>query len=130
MEHVFPFELDQIGPDLDLMPLAARRALDHAGLHLPLEGWRSLNVDERKRLIHVGAQREVDAAAVAILIGHAKPPARPVDPVFDPVAEYLPLGLSAKRGVDVERWRTLTGLERYVLAHAAQNAVKRGKPRL
>jgi len=130
MDHVFSFEADEVGPELDLMPLAARRALDHAGLHLPLEGWRSLSIDERKRIVRAGAQSTVDASSVAVMVAHTKPAARPVDPLKDPSAECLPVGLSSKRGMDAERWATLGGLERYALAHAAQRAVKRGKPKI
>lgn len=130
MENVFSFEVEQVGPDLDLMPLAARRALDHSGLHLPLEGWRSLTIEERKRLVQAGAQRDVDVLAVTQIVGHAKPPARTTDAVVDPTPEFLPVGLSSKRGMDTDRWRTLSGLERYVLAHAAQSAIKRGNARI
>lgn len=130
MDYVFSFEADEAGPDLDLMPLAARRALDHAGLHLPLEGWRSLSVDERKRITRAGGQSAVDVSTVATIVSYAKPAARPIDPIADPTAEFLPVGLSSRRGMDAQRWATLGGLERYALAHAAERALKRGKPKI
>ena len=40
---VFTFE--RVEPGLAELPIAARRALDHAGRRLSLDGWRSLSVD-------------------------------------------------------------------------------------
>jgi cyclic pyranopterin phosphate synthase len=128
MHLVFPFEMDEIGPDLDLVPLAARRALDHAGVHLPLEGWRSLPLDLRQRILQAGAIEDVDVTLVATIAAQAVPSARLVEPKFDPTPERLPDGLSAEGSVDQALWKSLGGLGRFALAHAATRAEKRGDP--
>jgi cyclic pyranopterin phosphate synthase len=128
MHLVFPFEMDEIGPDLDLVPLAARRALDHAGVHLPLEGWRSLPIDLRQRIVQLGADEDVDVTVVATIAAQAVPSARLVEPVSDPSPRRLPDGLSADVGVDEQLWASLGGLGRFALAHVARRAEKRGDP--
>ncbi len=128
MHLVFPFEMDEIGPDLDLVPLAARRALDHAGVHLPLAGWRSLPLDLRQRILHAGAFEDVDVTLVATIAAQAVPSARLVEPVLDPSPQHLPDGLSADAGVDEQLWASLGGPGRFALARVAQRAAKRGDP--
>lgn len=128
MHVVFPFETDEIGPDLDLMPLAARRALDHAGVHLPLEGWRSLPLELRQRITQAGALEEVDVTLVATMAAQAVPSARLVEPKGDPGPQGLPEGLSPEAGVDPQLWSSLGGLARFALVHAAKRAEKRGDP--
>ncbi len=130
MDQVFPFEADEVGSDLALVPLAARRALDQAGFHLPLAGWQSLPFDERQNLVTLGTQDDVDVAAVAAIVDDARPNARLVDPNSDPTPLNLPEGLSEQSGIDNERWANLGGLARYVLAHAARRAVQRHDPSL
>lgn len=120
--------MDEIGPDLDLVPLAARRALDHAGVHLPLEGWRSLPLELRQRILQAGAVEDVDATLVATIAAQAVPSARLVEPVFDPTRLRLPEGLSPEAGVDQPLWSSLSGLARFALAHAAKRAERRGDP--
>lgn len=128
MHFVFPFEMDEIGPDLDLVPIAARRALDHAGVHLPLEGWRSLPLDLRQRILRAGSSEDVDVTLVATITSQAVPSARLVEPVFDPKPQSLPEGLPADAGVDQQLWASLGGLGRFALVHAARRAEKRSDP--
>jgi len=128
MDLVFPFEMDEIGSDLDLVPLAARRALDHAGVHLSLEGWRSLPLELRQRITHAGTSEDVDATLVATISAQAVPSARLVEPLSDPTPQSLPEGLSEDVGVDLQLWGSLGGLARFALAHAAKRAAKRGDP--
>lgn len=128
MELVFPFETDEIGPDLDLVPLAARRALDHAGVHLSLDGWRSLPLDLRQRITQAGTIESVDVTLVATLVAQAVPAPRLVDLVPDPPASRLPEGLSTNMGVDLTMWESFDGLSRFALAHAAKRAAKRADP--
>ena len=128
MDLVFPFETDEIGPDLNLVPLAARRALDHAGVHVPLEGWRSLPLELRQRITHAGTSESVDVTLVATLAAQAVPSARLVEPVEDPSPDSLPVGLSQDVGVDLKLWSSLGGLSRFALAHVAERAEKRGDP--
>lgn len=128
MDLVFPFEMDEISSELDLVPLAARRALDHAGVHLSLEGWRSLPLELRQRIAHCGAFEEVDVTLVATISAQAVPSARLIEPVSDPSPMTLPPGLSADNGVDGLVWSSLGGLARFALVHAVNRAEKRGDP--
>lgn len=128
MELVFPFETDEIGPSLDLVPLAARRALDHAGVHLSLDGWRSLPLELRQRITHAGTFEDVDATLVATIAAQAVPSARLVEPAADPTPERLPDNVPSDAGIDSALWATLGGLSRFALAHAAKRAAKRGDP--
>ena len=128
MDHVFPFEAEEVGADLALVPLAARRALDQAGFHLPLAGWQSLPFKARQTLVALGAHDDVDVTAVAAIVDDARPNARLVDPNSDPTPGRLPEGLSEEHGIDTVRWAHLSGLARYVLAHAARRAMQRHDP--
>lgn len=128
MDLVFPFETDEIGPDLDLVPLAARRALDHAGVHLSLDGWRSLPLELRQRITHAGTFDDVDVTIVATIASQAVPSARLVEPVSDPTPQRLPDSGLSDAGIDAQTWASLGGLSRFALAHAAKRAAKRGDP--
>ncbi|AUX47435.1 hypothetical protein SOCE26_089560 [Sorangium cellulosum] len=57
---------------LDLVPLAARRKLDLAGLKLSLAGWQALSRAERLALCHLPADTDEDVAVYAeVLRGFA-----------------------------------------------------------
>lgn len=124
---VFAFEEAEIGPDLDLVPLAARRALDHAGLKLPLEGWRSLRLEDRRRIAAEGAADTVGVAAVAALVAKASPAAAAIPPAEDPDPRALPEGL-AEAALPRARWQRLRPVERFALAHTCKRAARRGDP--
>ena len=113
-----PFE----EPDdaLALLPMAARRALDRAGLKLSLEGWQSLPFEARRDLVLAGAGEGVDTARVIALCAGAAPAARPIDPQGE-VTE-LP-GAVREAGLGEAAWRALSPLARYALASFA----RRGK---
>ena len=123
---IFSFEIDEIGPDLDLIPLAARRALDAAGLRLPLDGWRSLGLDDRRRISLAGAAEIVDAAAVAAIVARAAPPAERISIVSDPDPRSPPAELYAAvvppRTLDKMAWSRLRPLDRYALSHALRRS--------
>ena len=123
---LFSFEIDEIGPELDLVPLAARRALDAAGLRLPLDGWRSLGLDDRRRISLAGAAEIVDAAAVAAIVARAAPPAERISIVSDPDPRSPPAELHAAvvppRTIDNAAWSQLRALDRYALAHALRRS--------
>ncbi|MDI3283955.1 cyclic pyranopterin monophosphate synthase MoaC [Polyangium sp. 15x6] len=132
MNEVFSFEAEEIGPALDLVPLAARRALDHAGLRLPLEGWRSLAFEERRRITRAGAEAVVDVATVNEIVQQAHPPALPMPLAADPSPDHLPEGLRealpADRSIDARTWASLSGLARFSLVHCLRRAAKRSDP--
>lgn len=123
------FDFERIGTDLPELPLAARRALDHAGVRLSLEGWRGLPVDLRRRLAQVGAADVVDTHVVSAAVRRATPPVQPIDRVLDPDPVSPPpalvRALPAPRTLDTRTWVRLRPLERYALAHAHRRSVAR-----
>lgn len=129
---VFGFEAKEIGPDLDLVPLAARRALDHARLHLSLEGWRSLAAQARRALVLQGARDVVEAEVVAGLVAGSAVAARPMEPPPDLDPSMLPEDVGAILAEGAARaraaWRGLHPLERFALVQVARKSVKRAEP--
>lgn len=126
---VFPFE--EIGPDLPLLPLAARRALDHAGLRLPLEGWRSLALVERQKVVAAGAAAVVPLEEVREAVAKASPPPVSTTPTRDPEPPALPaaiVDLLAGRPLDLATWLRLGHLGRFALVHTHRRAVERDDP--
>lgn len=126
---VFPFE--EIGPDLPLLPLAARRALDHAGLRLPLEGWRSLALDDRQRVVVAGAAAVVAVEEVRGVVANASPPPVSTTPTRDPDPPALPAALVDMLGgrpLDQATWLRLGPLGRFALVHTHRRAVERQDP--
>jgi cyclic pyranopterin phosphate synthase len=124
------YEFEGLLPDLDAPPIAARRALDHAGLRLSLEAWRSLAAVDRATLALAGAADTVDLDVVASLARHATPPPGKVAPVDDPEGASPPEGLAKalepNRLLDERRWHSLRALDRYALVHTYRRAVARG----
>jgi cyclic pyranopterin monophosphate synthase len=116
-------------PDLESPPIAARRALDHAGIRLPLEGWRSLSIEERQRVTFAGLPERVDAELVAGLLRRANPGPQRVAPVVDPdpsaAPEAMVRALEPGRAIDPKRWARLRAVDRYALAHTYRRAVAR-----
>lgn len=118
------FRFDGVGATFDLVPLAARRALDHAGCKLSLEGFRSLPLSEREALTELGALASVDIARVRALAQQAKPPAQDMPAVGDPAAlsphaEVL-AAYGAERPIPAASWSALSPLERYALLKVAR----------
>jgi cyclic pyranopterin phosphate synthase len=127
---VFAFE--DIGPDMDLVPLAARRALDHAGLRLSLEGWRSMPVEDRRQVALCGGHDAVDTTAVSAAVRKSKPQAETIPPVNDPSPNAPPAGLvkalTGVRPLDAKLWSSLRALDRYTLVHAHRRTSARADP--
>jgi cyclic pyranopterin phosphate synthase len=117
---MFGFEL-QTG-DLEVMPIAARRALDTAGIRLSLEAWRTLSLADRTALIVSGSLGSVPVSRVERLLEQVQPRPPRVEPQADP--REIPPDLLAALGVlsrELEgRWPALGGLERYALAKLAR----------
>jgi cyclic pyranopterin phosphate synthase len=124
---VYPFE--GILPDLDAPPIAARRAIDHTGLRLTLEGWRSLSLEERQKLTVAGVPERVDVETVALSLRRANPGPQRVSPIPDPdpfsPPEALVRALEPARTLDAKRWSRLRSLDRYALLHTYRRAVAR-----
>jgi hypothetical protein len=119
------YKLDEADAQLSLLPMAARRALDCAGLHLSLKGWQELPLADRQALVRAGAAEGVDVANVTQLLAAASAHIRPTPPLTeaDVLDQTLLEALPAGHNLDPARWRQLTALDRYVLAQLA----RRGK---
>jgi cyclic pyranopterin phosphate synthase len=113
------YAFDGIEPALDLLPLAARRALDHAGCKLSRQGWRSLELSVRQQVVRLGGEKDVNAAVVRELVAGATPPAGSLDPIADPPFNTVPDLLREALGPDQNLapavWSALTPLDRYAL---------------
>lgn len=105
--------------------MAARRALDCAGLHLSLKDWQKLVLPERRALLQLGAAEVVDAAQVARFLAERRVDVRPTpqlteaDAAVGPSPELVQ-ALPAAQGLSHERWCQLSGLDRYVLLQLAR----------
>jgi cyclic pyranopterin monophosphate synthase len=116
-------------PELESPPIAARRALDHAGLRMSIEGWRSLPAEDRQKLALAGLPERIDVNVVADLAVGASPQPQRVPPGADPdpssPPEALARALAPARSIDPKRWAKLRSLDRYALAHTYRRAVAR-----
>jgi cyclic pyranopterin phosphate synthase len=123
------YSFEGLLPELESPPIAARRALDHAGYRLSVEGWRSLSTDERQKLTHAGVPDRVDVDLVAGLLRRASPAAQKISPASDPdpsaPPEALARALEPGRAIDPKRWARLRAVDRYALAHTYRRAVAR-----
>jgi cyclic pyranopterin phosphate synthase len=117
------FSFDRAGPNLDLVPLAARRALDRAGSKLSLQGWKGLPLILRRELVSLGGEHEVPVERVQAIVAGATPSAEAVPPVPE-LSAHAP----SPEVVDAYRalgrlspaiWSQLTPLARYALAKVA-----------
>ena len=122
------YRFDDADAQLTLLPMAARRALDCAGLHLSLQGWQVLILADRQALVRLGAADVVDCARVAELLAPRSADVRPTPPLSEadaatgPSTELLQ-ALPRGKELSVERWHALSALDRYVLVQLA----RRGK---
>lgn len=127
------FDFENILPQLDFLPIAARRALDHSGLRLSLEAWRSLGLEDRCQLVTAGAQDIVDGAVVAAVVRRATPSAQRIEVVGDPDPLAPPDGLLRLLEpvpLDAKQWARLRALDRYALAHVHRRSIARNDPSL
>jgi cyclic pyranopterin monophosphate synthase len=119
------YAFDGIDSSLILLPIAARRALDHAGLKLSRAGWQSLELDQRQELVTLGSSVALDTDRIRALVAGAVPAAEPLQPVGDPgpaaVPEELSRALGAERPITPAVWSALGPLDRYALVKAAQS---------
>jgi cyclic pyranopterin phosphate synthase len=120
------YSFDGVDAALDLLPLAARRALDAAGLKLSLEAWRGLPLAERRAIVEAGSKPTVDVPRVeaALPAGQTTPLAAPPEPNHATVPEALSGALGSSRPLSPALWNALSPLDRYALLKVAS----RGKP--
>lgn len=118
------YAFDEADADLTLMPMAARRALDAAGLKLSLASYQTLTVTDRRALARLGAESQVDVDAVREVTNRADGgPGREVPQEFEPVElpEKLVEALGPERKLDLGLWQAFRPLERYVLDKLHRN---------
>jgi cyclic pyranopterin phosphate synthase len=130
---VYPFRrvlyrFDETDEKLELLPMAARRALDHAGRLLSREAWTSLPIAVRRRVIEVGAARTVNVSEILRAVESATPAAVEMDPLADPgegsVPDHVRAVFAGEFAVSDAVWGSLSPLDRYALAKVAG----RGRP--
>ncbi len=124
---VYPFE--RIDDALPFIPIAARRVLDALGLKLSLEGWLSLTVDDRRRIVTAGSGARVDPCATSVVEAAVPAPTK-TGPKSEPDESRPPPELSQALGtarpLDVPTWRLLHPLDRYTLVKVASKPEKLG----
>lgn len=117
------YAFDEVSPALELVPLAARRALDHAGLKLSRASWLSLTSAARESIVDAGAETPVAIELVRDLTAKATPPPDPIPSSGDPPREAPPGDLLAALGearpIAPALWLALSTLDRYALAKVA-----------
>jgi cyclic pyranopterin phosphate synthase len=122
------YRFDDVDETLELLPLAARRALDVAGVRLSRPGWRSLTLEDRRSVVELGAEISIDHAAVAAIVDKAVPHAEAVEPTTEPDASRLPDDVATRLGperfVSPSAWAALSPLDRYAIAKVC----RRGRP--
>jgi molybdenum cofactor biosynthesis protein MoaC len=116
------YAFEQLDDSLDLIPLAARRALDRAGCKVSLESWRAAPVATRRRLAEAGAVVAVDANLVKTTLDEAPLPYEIVGALLDPDDRAVPDSLKPTLGPAVSdaTWSSLSPLDRYALAKVAR----------
>ena len=122
---LYPFE--RIDDALPFMPLAARRVLDVLGRKLSLNGWLSLSLDDRWRVVRAGAAERVDLNAVSVVDVAIPAPTRSQpqpEPHETAPPRELADALGAARPLVAARWRALHPLDRYALAKLASKPEK------
>jgi cyclic pyranopterin phosphate synthase len=121
------YSFEAIDATLPFVPVAARRALDAAGLKLSLEGWLSLDLESRRALVAAGRGERVAPDAFAT-IDRARPSATPMTPTAEPDRTTPPTevvaALGPERPLTPARWAALTALDRYALAKYASKPEK------
>jgi molybdenum cofactor biosynthesis protein MoaC len=119
------YVFDGVDPALELMPLAARRALDYVGKKLSLEGWKSLSPDVRGLIVDAGSGPKVNIELVRAAIRKAVPEPVNCDQIKDPVPTVVPAEIAAtlgpERPLSIAVWSALTPLDRYALMKVAES---------
>jgi cyclic pyranopterin phosphate synthase len=115
------YSFDGVDATLELLPLAARRALDVAGLKLSLEAWRVLPLAARRAIVESGSGPVVGVARVEAALAGApvtRIEASP-DPIIATVPAELTSALGSSRPVSQALWNALSPLDRYALVKVA-----------
>lgn len=123
---VTSYSFDVDAERLELIPLAARRALDRAGRKLALSAWQGLPRSQRRALVDLGSAPDVDVTAVARAVDGADPTPAPIPPLSDPPADAPPAevvrAFAPHGSLTPAIWTSLSELDRYALAKLAASS--------
>jgi len=114
------YAFDGVDEQLELVPLAARRALDTTGIRLPRAAWTRLPLAQRRELVELGAAAVVDRAKVQALCADSGEPMAPsADPPPSEPPPELVAAFGPERPVPGAVWSALSPLDRYALVKVA-----------
>lgn len=117
------YTFDEVDSGLKLVPMAARRVLDAAGLKLSLKAWHSLDLVTRQQLTDLGSRPSPDPAPVKDWLRGAVPAPTEITPPPEPAASAVPdvvtQALGASRPLPDAAWSALSPLDRYALFKVA-----------
>src|ERR1700733_14038325 len=116
------YAFEGIDDTLDILPLAARRALDRAGRKVSLAAWRVLPVPVRRSLVAAGSEPAIDADRVRRILTKEKIPCEPFDPPDEVDGRRVPESLALALGpaIGADTWCLLSPLDRYALSKIAR----------
>lgn len=116
------YRFEELDETLDLLPLAARRGLDRAGLKVSLTDWRKASLATRREIGSLGAAVEVDTVALRHALETGGVASTATTSVEEPRADAVPeeLALALGPAVGDATWQSLSPLDRYVLAKLAR----------
>jgi cyclic pyranopterin phosphate synthase len=116
------YRFEDLDETLDLVPLAARRALDRAGLKVSLAAWRAAPLATRRLVAQLGASDDVEEPRVREAVEAAGVPTSPAPILHEPRSDAVPEDLAEALGATVgdPTWRLLSALDRWVLAKLAR----------
>jgi cyclic pyranopterin phosphate synthase len=116
------YVFDDADEALSQPPTSARRALELTGENLSLAGWQSLSPADRRALVAIGVETNVDVNTVRAVTARAHPTSVPASPRRDPDSQTPPRplvdALGESRALTEARWRALRALDRYALDRA------------
>lgn len=120
------YKIDEVDERLELMPMAARRALDRAGVRISLKSWQGSSLSARRTLTALGSGLVVDVAAVDQWIEENDLERQSIEPVAEPSALATPAevqtAFGGKRPIPVATWAALSPLDRSALIKVAQES--------
>jgi hypothetical protein len=114
------YAFDEVSDQLELLPIAARRALDHAGIKVSRAAWAELPLSAREDVVRCGEGAEVPVDAVRAALAPIAGTLVAIAPSVDPPSEAPPAELAGIYGrpIDQAVWARLAPLDRYALVKA------------
>jgi cyclic pyranopterin phosphate synthase len=115
--HIYAFE--GIDASLDLLPLAARRALDASGAKVSLDAWRKAPLAARQALAAMGSGDRVSGKRVRAFLKEEAIPHSKIESSEEPSSTEVPPDLTDAE-LTSSSWEELTALDRYALIKIAR----------